>query len=97
MVIASRLTAAMAVLVTTDLAKVAWGAKDPELLESASWVENESGTVAVFRSSEVTGPDSSSGRASASGAGGRRFVIRPRHTKGVKNGTSGYLAWRSAL
>ena len=45
----------------------------------------------------VTGPDSSSGRASASGAGGRGFETRPRHTKGVKNGTSGYLAWRSAL
>ena len=45
----------------------------------------------------VTAPDSSSGRASASGAGGRRFETRPRHTKGVKNGTSGYLAWRSVL
>ena len=44
-----------------------------------------------------SGPDSSSGRASASGAGGRRFETRPRHTKGVKNGTSGYLAWSSAL
>ena len=33
----------------------------------------------------------------ASGAGGRRFETRPCHTKGVKNGTSGYLAWRSAL
>ena len=32
----------------------------------------------------LTGPDSSSGRASASGAGGRRFETRPRHTKGVK-------------
>ena len=39
-----------------------------------------------------TGPDSSKGRASASGAGGLKFKIRPRHTKGVKNGTSGYLA-----
>ena len=37
------------------------------------------------------------GRASASGAGGRGFDPGPRHTKGVKNGTSGYLAWRSAL
>ena len=35
------------------------------------------------------------GRASASGAGGRGFKSRPRHTKGVKNGTSGYLAWCS--
>ena len=45
----------------------------------------------------LSGPDSSSGRASASRAEGRRFKTRPRHTKGVKNGTSGYLAWRSAL
>ena len=49
------------------------------------------------RRRKLTGPDSSSGRASASGAGGRRFETRPRHTKGVKNGTSGYIAWRSAL
>ena len=40
-------------------------------------------------------PDSANGR--ASGAGGRGFESRPRHTKGVKNDTSGYLAWRSAL
>ena len=39
-----------------------------------------------------TGPDSSSGRASASGSGGRRFDPRPRHTKGVKNGTGSSLA-----
>ena len=38
-----------------------------------------------------------SGRASASGSGGRGFESRPRHTKGVKNGTSGYLAWCSVL
>ena len=38
-----------------------------------------------------------SGRASASGSGGRGFEPWPRHTKGVKNGTSGYLAWCSAL
>ena len=44
-----------------------------------------------------TGPDSANGRASASGAGGPGFDLGPRHTKGVKNGTSGYLAWRSAL
>ena len=37
------------------------------------------------------------GRASPSGSGGRGFESRPRHTKGVKNGTSGYLAWCSAL
>ena len=30
-------------------------------------------------------------------SGGRGFEPRPRHTKGVKNGTSGYLAWCSAL
>ena len=29
-----------------------------------------------------------------SGAGGRGFDPGPRLTKGVKNGTSGYLAWR---
>ena len=44
-----------------------------------------------------TGPDSANGRASASGAGGRGFNPGPHHTKGVKNGTSGYLTWRSAL
>ena len=38
-----------------------------------------------------------SGRASASGSGGRGFDPRPRHTKGVKNDTGGYLAWCSAL
>ena len=42
--------------------------------------------------SHDTGPDSSSGRASASGSGGRRFDPRPRHTKGVKNGTGSSLA-----
>ena len=31
-----------------------------------------------------TGPDSSSGRASALGAGSRGFDTRPRHSKGVK-------------
>ena len=36
------------------------------------------------RVTAVTGPDSSSGRASASGSEGRRFDPRPRHTKGVK-------------
>ena len=45
----------------------------------------------------LTGPDSSSGRAYASVAVGRGFETRPRHTKGITNGTSGYLAWRSAL
>ena len=42
------------------------------------------------------GSDNSSDRVSASGAGGRRFESQPRHTKGVKNCTSGYFAWRSA-
>ena len=36
-------------------------------------------------------------RASASGAGGRGFDSGPSHTKDFKNGTSGYIAWRSAL
>ena len=44
-----------------------------------------------------TGPDSVMVRASASEAGGRGFKSGPRHTKDVKNGTSGYLAWRSAF
>ena len=39
-----------------------------------------------------TGPDSSSDRASASGSEGRRLDPRPRHTKGVKNGTGSSLA-----
>ena len=43
-------------------------------------------------SNHITGPDISSGRASASGSGGRRFDPRPRHTKGVKNGTGSPLA-----
>ena len=37
-------------------------------------------------------PDSSVGRASAFGAGGRGFESRLHHTKGVKNGTSSSLA-----
>ena len=45
----------------------------------------------------MTGPDSVMVRASASEAGGRGFESGPRHTKDVKNGTSGYLAWRSAF
>ena len=45
----------------------------------------------------ITGPDSVMVRASASEAGGRGFESGPRHTKDVKNGTSGYLAWRSAF
>ena len=38
-----------------------------------------------------------SGRASALGSGGRGFEPLPRHTKGVKNGTSGDLAWCSVI
>ena len=37
-------------------------------------------------------PDSSVGRASAFGAGGRGFESWPHHTKGVKNSTSSSLA-----
>ena len=36
-------------------------------------------------------------RASALEAQGRGFDPGPHHTKDVKNGISGYLAWRSAL
>ena len=43
------------------------------------------------------GPIPISGRESASGAEGRGVKFRPRHTKGVKNCTSGYLAWCSEL
>ena len=39
-----------------------------------------------------TRPNSSVGRASAFGAGGRRFESWPHYTKGVKNGTSSSLA-----
>ena len=39
-----------------------------------------------------TGPDSLVVRASASGAVGRGFAPRSRHTKAVKNGTSSPLA-----
>ena len=44
-----------------------------------------------------TGPNSVMDRVSALGAGGRGFDPGPGHTKGIKNGTSGYLAWCSAL
>ena len=53
--------------------------------------------MTIGRPASRTCPDSANGRASASGAGGRGFDPGPRHTKGLKNGTSGYLAWRSAL
>ena len=58
------------------------------------WIKKNTAGMHII---PVTGPDSANGRASASGAGGRGFDPGPRHTKGVKNGTSGYLAWRSAL
>ena len=45
----------------------------------------------------ITDSDSIMGRASAAGSGGRGFDPGPDHTKDFKNGTSGYLAWRSAL
>ena len=45
----------------------------------------------------LTDSDSVMVRASASGAGGRGFDPGPGHTKDFKNGTSGYLAWRTAL
>ena len=48
----------------------------------------------IFRS---TDSNSVMVRASASGAGGHGFDPGPGHTKDFKNGTSGYLAWRSAL
>ena len=41
---------------------------------------------------QITGPDSLVVRVSASGAVGRGFAPRPRHTKGGKNGTGSYLA-----
>ena len=46
---------------------------------------------------KITDSDSVMVRASASGAGGRGFDPGPGHTKAFKNGTSGYLAWRSTL
>ena len=46
---------------------------------------------------EHYGPNSSSGRVSASEAGGHRFYTQLCYTKGVTNGTSGYLTLRPAL
>ena len=56
-------------------------------------------TVAGIRISVISFKDSDSVmvRASASVAGGRGFDPGPGHTKDFKNGTSGYLAWCSAL
>ena len=45
----------------------------------------------------VPSTDSVMVRASASGPGGRGFDPGLGHTKDFKNGTSGYLAWRSAV
>ena len=45
----------------------------------------------------ITDSNSIMVRASALGEGGRGFDPGPGHTKDFKNGTSGYLAWRSAL
>ena len=50
------------------------------------------GTNSAGSTRPVFGPDSAMVRASASEAGGRGFDPGPRHTKDVKNGTSGYLA-----
>ena len=55
------------------------------------------GIVNLYGTQNNIVTDCANGRASASGAGGRGFDTWPRHTKGVKNGTSGDLAWRSAL
>ena len=44
------------------------------------------------RGCRTTGRDSLVVRESASGVVGRGFAPRPRHTKGVKNGTSSFLA-----
>ena len=50
------------------------------------------GATIFFYMGHLTGPDSLVVRASASGAVGRGFAPRSRHTKGVKNGTSSSLA-----
>ena len=49
-----------------------------------------------LKTSSNNGPGSSSGTASASGPG-HGYDTRSGLTKGIKNGTSGYLAWCSAL
>ena len=46
----------------------------------------------VHEVTRFTGPDNLMVRASTSGAVDRGFAPRPRHTKGVKNGTSSSLA-----
>ena len=45
----------------------------------------------------MTGPDSANGRASASGAAGRGFESRPRHTIGVKMAPVALSIIRQAL
>ena len=62
------------------------------------YIQVDSDTKQPFIS--LTGPGSSrqfSVRASALGVGCHRFESLLRHTKGIKNGTSSYLAWCSAL
>ena len=61
------------------------------LMQSINSPETEPAypSISIYLS---TGSDSSSGRASASGAVGRGFESRPRHTKGIKNGNSSSLA-----
>ena len=56
-------------------------------MDSVSFMASSSSSS----SSTITGPDSVMVRAFASEAGGAGS------TKDVKNGTSGYLAWRSRL
>ena len=46
----------------------------------------------ILYDNHVTGPDSLVVRASVSGSVDRGFAPRPRHTKGVKNGTGSSLA-----
>ena len=59
------------------------------------WQERKANLTGYIRSKYqclLTGPDSLVVRASASGSEGRGFAPRPRHTKGVKNGTGSALA-----
>ena len=65
------------------------------MLDKLEWPSLETHTTSSLTFYKV--PIAQNGRASALGAGGRGFESRPRHTKGVKNGTSSYHAWRSVL
>ena len=63
--------------------------------EDLNWTNHINDIVAIRYSWplwHITGPDSLVVRASASGSEGRGFAPRPRHTKGVKNGTGSSLA-----